>query len=141
MQELQSLRDEMRDIRRGVTNLSNQQREVSPHGSLNATTPRSNGPFNCYSTTEFHQPPHFDAELHPPPHGGRRGGFEGRGMPRHFKEVPRPQARHRELLYDDHEHVPFVANRGRDQSDQTLGRMKLKLPSFKGDNDPNIFLD
>ncbi|KAI5664498.1 hypothetical protein M9H77_23821 [Catharanthus roseus] len=38
MKELQSLRDKMRDIRRDVTNLSNQQREVSPHGSLNATT-------------------------------------------------------------------------------------------------------
>ncbi|KAI5676414.1 hypothetical protein M9H77_07364 [Catharanthus roseus] len=45
MQELQSLRDEMRDIRRDVTSLSNQQREVSPHGSCNVTTPRSNGPF------------------------------------------------------------------------------------------------
>ncbi|KAI5663466.1 hypothetical protein M9H77_22789 [Catharanthus roseus] len=46
MQELQSLRDEMGDIRRDVTNLSNQQWEVSPYGSLNSTTPRSNGPFN-----------------------------------------------------------------------------------------------
>ncbi|KAI5663900.1 hypothetical protein M9H77_23223 [Catharanthus roseus] len=55
----------MRDIRRDVTNLSNQQREVSPHGSLNVTTPRSNGPLNCSRTTEFHQPPHFDEELHP----------------------------------------------------------------------------
>ncbi|KAI5638303.1 hypothetical protein M9H77_23696 [Catharanthus roseus] len=72
-QELQSLRDEMRDIRRDVTNLSNQQREVSPHGSLNVTTPRSNGPLNCSRTTEFHQPPHFDEELHPPPYSGRRG--------------------------------------------------------------------
>ncbi|KAI5676499.1 hypothetical protein M9H77_07449 [Catharanthus roseus] len=91
MQELQSLRDDMRDIRRDVTNLSNQQRGVSPHGSLNATTPRSNGPFNCSKTTEFLQLPHFDEELHPPPYGGRRGGFGGRGMPRHFEEVPRPQ--------------------------------------------------
>ncbi|KAI5680979.1 hypothetical protein M9H77_02206 [Catharanthus roseus] len=115
MQELQSLRDEMRDIRRDVTNLSNQQREVSPHGSLNVTTPRSNGALNCSRTTEFHQPPHFDEELHPPPYGGRRGGLGGRGMPRHFEEVPRPQARHGKPLYDDHEHVPFVANRGRDQ--------------------------
>ncbi|KAI5652473.1 hypothetical protein M9H77_29660 [Catharanthus roseus] len=63
MQELQSLRDEMRDIRRDVSNLSNQQRKVSPHGSLNATTLRSNGPFNCSRTTEFHQPPHFDEEF------------------------------------------------------------------------------
>ncbi|KAI5668560.1 hypothetical protein M9H77_18413 [Catharanthus roseus] len=141
MQELQSLRDEMRDIRRNVTNLSNQQREVSPHGSLNVTTPRSNGPLNCSRTTEFHQPPHFDEELHPPPYGGRRGGFGGRGMPRHLEEVPRPQARHGEPLYDDHEYIPFVANRGRDQGDQTLDRMKWKLPSFKGENDPNIFLD
>ncbi|KAI5652415.1 hypothetical protein M9H77_29602 [Catharanthus roseus] len=94
MQELQSLRNEMRDIRRDVTNLSNQQREVSPHGSLNATTPRSNGPFNCSRTIEFRQPLHFDEELHPPAYGGRRRGFGGRGMPRHFKEVPRPQARH-----------------------------------------------
>ncbi|KAI5664056.1 hypothetical protein M9H77_23379 [Catharanthus roseus] len=69
MQELQSLRDEMRDIRKDVTNLSNQQRE-------------------------FHQPPHFDEALHPPPYGGRRGDFGGRGMPRHFEEVPRPQVRH-----------------------------------------------
>ncbi|KAI5676975.1 hypothetical protein M9H77_07925 [Catharanthus roseus] len=75
MQKLQSLRDEMRDIGRDVTNLSNQQREVSPHGSLNATTLRSNGPFNCHRTTEFHQPPHFDEELHPPPSGGRRGHY------------------------------------------------------------------
>ncbi|KAI5672637.1 hypothetical protein M9H77_13001 [Catharanthus roseus] len=73
MQELQSLRDEMRDIRRDVTNLSNQQREVSPHGSLNVTTPRSNGPLNFSRATEFHQPPHFDEELHPPLYGGRRG--------------------------------------------------------------------
>ncbi|KAI5653029.1 hypothetical protein M9H77_30216 [Catharanthus roseus] len=141
MQKLQSLRDEMRDIRRDFTNLSNQQREVSPHGSLNASTPRSNGPFNCSRTTEFHQPPHFDEELHPPPYGGRRDGFGGRGMPRHFEEVPRPQARRGEPLYDDHEHVPFVSNRGRDQGDQTLDRIKWKLPSFKGENDPNIFLD
>ncbi|KAI5682119.1 hypothetical protein M9H77_03347 [Catharanthus roseus] len=42
----------------------------------------------------FHQPPHFDEELHPPPYVGRRGSFGGRGMPRHFEEVPRPQARH-----------------------------------------------
>ncbi|KAI5674250.1 hypothetical protein M9H77_14614 [Catharanthus roseus] len=131
----------MKDIRRDVTNLSNQQREVSPHGSLNVTTPRSNGPLNCSRTTEFQQPPHFDEELYPPPYGGRRGGFGGRGMPRHFEEVPRPQARHGEPLYDDHEHVPFVANRGRDQGDQTLDRIKWKLPSFKGENDPNIFLD
>ncbi|KAI5649651.1 hypothetical protein M9H77_35656 [Catharanthus roseus] len=68
MQELQSLKDEMRDIRRDVTNLSNQQWEVSPHGSLNVTTPRSNGPFNCSRTTEFHQPLHFDEELHPLPY-------------------------------------------------------------------------
>ncbi|KAI5658387.1 hypothetical protein M9H77_27180 [Catharanthus roseus] len=57
MQEFQSLRSEMRDIRRDVTNLSNQQREVSPHGSLNATTPRSNGPFNSLgqlSSTNLH---------------------------------------------------------------------------------------
>ncbi|KAI5654433.1 hypothetical protein M9H77_31620 [Catharanthus roseus] len=85
MQDLQSLRDEMRDIRRDVTNLSNQQRE-------------------------FHQPPRFDEELHPPPYDGRRGGFGGRGMPRHFEEVPRPQARHGEPLYDDHEHFPFDLN-------------------------------
>ncbi|KAI5654457.1 hypothetical protein M9H77_31644 [Catharanthus roseus] len=91
MQELQSLRDEMRDIRRDVTNLSNQQRE-------------------------FHQPPHFDEELYPPPYGGRRSGFGGIGMPRHFEEVPRPQARHGKPLYDDHEHIPFVVNRGRDQA-------------------------
>ncbi|KAI5671386.1 hypothetical protein M9H77_11750 [Catharanthus roseus] len=103
----------MRDIRRDVTNLSNQQREVSPHGSLNVTTPRSNGLFNCSRTTEFHQPPHFDEELPPPPYGGRRDGFGGTGMPRHFEEVPRPQARHGEPLYDDHEHVQFVANRER----------------------------
>ncbi|KAI5658023.1 hypothetical protein M9H77_26816 [Catharanthus roseus] len=94
-----------------------------------------------YRTTEFHQPPHFDEEFHPPPYGSRRGGFGGRGMPRHFEEVPRPQARHGEPLYDDHEHVPFVANRERDQGDQTLDRIKWKLPSFKGENDPNIFLD
>ncbi|KAI5658865.1 hypothetical protein M9H77_27658 [Catharanthus roseus] len=54
MQELQSLRNEMRDIRRNITSLSNQQREISPHGSLNVTTPRSNGPFNCSRTAEFH---------------------------------------------------------------------------------------
>ncbi|KAI5676786.1 hypothetical protein M9H77_07736 [Catharanthus roseus] len=132
MQELQSLKDEIKDIRRDVTSLSNQQREVSPHDSLNTTTPRSNGPFNCSRTTVFHQPPHFDEEHHPPPYGGRRGGFGGRGMPRHFEEVLRPRARHGEPLYDDHENIPFVANRGRDQGDQTLDRMKWKLPSFKG---------
>ncbi|KAI5676647.1 hypothetical protein M9H77_07597 [Catharanthus roseus] len=104
MQKLQSLRDEIRDIRRDVTNLSNQEREAGHHGSLNVTTPRSNGPFNCFRTTEFHQPPHFDEELYPPPYSGRRGGFGGRDMPRHFEEVPRPKARHREPLYDDHEH-------------------------------------
>ncbi|KAI5671382.1 hypothetical protein M9H77_11746 [Catharanthus roseus] len=93
-----------------------------------------------YRTTEFHQLPHFDEELHPPPYGGRRGGFGGRGIPRYFEEVLRPQARHGEPLYDEHEHVPFVANRGRDQGDQTLDRMKWKLPSFKSENDPNIFL-
>ncbi|KAI5667746.1 hypothetical protein M9H77_17599 [Catharanthus roseus] len=71
----------MRDIRRDVTNLSNQQKEVSPHGSLNVTTPRSNGPFNFSRTTEFYQPPHFDEELHPPPYGGKRSGFGGIGMP------------------------------------------------------------
>ncbi|KAI5658400.1 hypothetical protein M9H77_27193 [Catharanthus roseus] len=114
MQELQSLRDGMRDTRRDVTNLSNQQREVSLHDSLNVTTPRSNGQFNCSRTTEFHQPPYFDEELHQPPYGGRRGGFGGTGIPRHFEEVPRPQARHGESLYDDHKHVPFIANRGRD---------------------------
>ncbi|KAI5653956.1 hypothetical protein M9H77_31143 [Catharanthus roseus] len=70
----------MRDIRRDVTNLSNQQREVSPHGSLNDTTPKNNGPFNCCRITEFHQPPHFDEELHPPSYSSRRGGFGGRGM-------------------------------------------------------------
>ncbi|KAI5659152.1 hypothetical protein M9H77_27945 [Catharanthus roseus] len=75
MQELQSFRDEMRDIIRDVTNLSDQQREISPHCSLNATTPRSNGPFNCSKRTEFHQPPHFDEEFHPPPYSGRRGSF------------------------------------------------------------------
>ncbi|KAI5648395.1 hypothetical protein M9H77_34400 [Catharanthus roseus] len=53
----------MRDIQRDVTNLSNQQREVSTHSSLNVPTPRRNGPFNCSRSTEFHQPPHFD-ELH-----------------------------------------------------------------------------
>ncbi|KAI5681883.1 hypothetical protein M9H77_03111 [Catharanthus roseus] len=115
--------------------------KVSPHGSLNVTTPRSNGPLNWSRTTGFHQPPHFDEKLHPPPYGGRRGGFGKRGMPRHFEEVPRPQARHGEPLYDDHEHVPFVAICGRDQGDQTLDRMKWKLLSFKGENDPNIFLD
>ncbi|KAI5657882.1 hypothetical protein M9H77_26675 [Catharanthus roseus] len=52
IQELQSLRDDMRDIRRDVTNLSNQQREASPHGSINVTTPRSNRPFNCSRTTK-----------------------------------------------------------------------------------------
>ncbi|KAI5682902.1 hypothetical protein M9H77_04130 [Catharanthus roseus] len=96
MQELQSLRDEMRDIRRDVTNLSNQQREVSPHGSLNVTTPRSNGPFNCSKTIKFYQPPHFDEKLH---YGGRRGSFGGRGMPRHFEEVPRPKVRQELELY------------------------------------------
>ncbi|KAI5672882.1 hypothetical protein M9H77_13246 [Catharanthus roseus] len=131
MQELQSQSDEMRDIRRDATNLSSQQREISPHGSLNVTTPRSNGPFNCSRTTEFHQPPYFDEKFHPPPYVGRRGGFGGRGTPRHFEEVPRPQARHREPLYDDHEHVPFVANCGRDQGDQTLDQMKWKLSSSK----------
>ncbi|KAI5673859.1 hypothetical protein M9H77_14223 [Catharanthus roseus] len=105
MQELQSLRDVMRDIRRDVTNLSNKQREVSPHGSLNVTTPRNNGLFNCSRKTEFHQPLHFDEELHPPPYGGRRGGFGGRGIPRESEEVPRLQARHGEPLYDDHEHA------------------------------------
>ncbi|KAI5663837.1 hypothetical protein M9H77_23160 [Catharanthus roseus] len=105
MQELQSLRDEIRDIRRDVTNLSNQQREVSPHGSLNVTTPRSNGPFNCSRITEFHQPPHFDEELHPPPYGGRRDGFGGRDMLRHFEEVTRPQT------YEMHvEHLREVLN-------------------------------
>ncbi|KAI5662109.1 hypothetical protein M9H77_21432 [Catharanthus roseus] len=107
MQKLQSLRDGMRVIRRDVTNLSNQQKQFSPHGSLNITTPRSNGPFNCSRTTGFHQPPHFHEELHPLPYGGRRGGLGGRGMPRHFEEVPRPQARHGEPLYDDHEPTSY----------------------------------
>ncbi|KAI5677481.1 hypothetical protein M9H77_08431 [Catharanthus roseus] len=76
----------MRDIRRDVTNLSNQQREVSPHGSLNATTSRSNGPFNCSRTTEFHQPPHFDEELHPPPYGDTLKKFQDHklGMESHY---------------------------------------------------------
>ncbi|KAI5677249.1 hypothetical protein M9H77_08199 [Catharanthus roseus] len=104
MQELQFLRDEMRDIRRDVTNISNQQREVNPHDSLNVTNPRSNGPFNCSRITEFYQPPHFDEELHPPPYGGRRGGFGRRGMPTHFEEVLRPQDGNGEALYDDYEH-------------------------------------
>ncbi|KAI5650413.1 hypothetical protein M9H77_36418 [Catharanthus roseus] len=111
MQELQSVRDEMRDIRRDITNLYNQQREVIPHGSLNVTTPKSNGPFYCSRTTEFPQPPHFDEELHPPPYSGRRGSFGGRGMPRHFEEIPRPQAGNGEPLYDDHGHMvgrPFA---------------------------------
>ncbi|KAI5639599.1 hypothetical protein M9H77_00543 [Catharanthus roseus] len=85
MQELQSLRDEMRIF----------------EGILNVHTPRSNGPFNCSRTIEFYQPPHFD------------------------EEVSRPQARHGEPLYDGHEHVPFVTNRGRDQGDKTLDRMKV----------------
>ncbi|KAI5650412.1 hypothetical protein M9H77_36417 [Catharanthus roseus] len=113
MQELQSPRDEMRDIRRDVTNLSNPQREVSAHGSLNVTTPRSNRPFNYSRTIEFHQPPHFDEELHPHPYGGRRGGFGGRGMSRHFEEVPRPQARDGEPLYDDHGHIEYQRKRSR----------------------------
>ncbi|KAI5677097.1 hypothetical protein M9H77_08047 [Catharanthus roseus] len=117
----------MRYIRRDATNLSNQQREVSPHCSLNITTPRSNGPFNYSRTIEFHQPPHFDEELYPPPYGGRRGGFGGRGMPGHFEDIPRPHARHGEPLYDDHEHVPFFANHGSNQGDQTLERIKWKL--------------
>ncbi|KAI5681674.1 hypothetical protein M9H77_02902 [Catharanthus roseus] len=93
--------------------------------------PRSSRPFNCSRTTEFHQPLHFDEELHPPPYGGRRDGFGGRGMRRHFEEVSRPQARHGKPLYDDYEHVLFVANRGRGQGDQTLDRMKWKLPRFR----------
>ncbi|KAI5653939.1 hypothetical protein M9H77_31126 [Catharanthus roseus] len=122
MQELQSLRDEMRDIRRDVTNFSNQQREVSPHGSVNVTTPRTNGPFNFSRTIEFHQPLHFDEELHPPLYGGRRGAFGGRGMPRHFEEVPRPQARHGELLYDDHEHDTSMVSDSDNYSDSYIYR-------------------
>ncbi|KAI5672387.1 hypothetical protein M9H77_12751 [Catharanthus roseus] len=93
MQELQSLRDSMRDIRSDVTNLSNQQREVRAMDHSVALGQPS------------HQHPYFDEELHQPPYGGRIGGFGGRGKPRHFEEVPGPQARHGEPLYDDHEHI------------------------------------
>ncbi|KAI5652992.1 hypothetical protein M9H77_30179 [Catharanthus roseus] len=133
MQELQSLRDEMRDIRRDVSNLSNQQREISPHGSFNATTPRSNGSFNCSRTTEFHQPPHFDEELHPSPYSGRRGSFGGRGMPRHFEEVLTPQARHGEPLYDDHEHSFWGLNF--DVQD-TMGQYPKVLNKLEIENSP-----
>ncbi|KAI5653523.1 hypothetical protein M9H77_30710 [Catharanthus roseus] len=67
MQELQSLRDEMRDIRRDVTNLSNQQREgggARAHSSCPLVLSLSNGSFNCSRTTKFHKPPNFDEELH-----------------------------------------------------------------------------
>ncbi|KAI5681675.1 hypothetical protein M9H77_02903 [Catharanthus roseus] len=127
----------MRDVRRDVTNLSDQQREVSPHGSLNVTTLRSNGLFNCSRATKFYQPSHFDEEPHPLSYGGSRGSFGGRGMPRHFEEVPRPHARHGEPLYDDHEHVPFVANRGRGQGDQTLNRIKGSSLVLWGEDDVN----
>ncbi|KAI5650217.1 hypothetical protein M9H77_36222 [Catharanthus roseus] len=85
MQELQSLRDEMRNIRRDVTNLSNQQREVSPHGSLNVTTPRSNGPLNCSRTTEqvaTTKPPTSNFKPWPKKEEAPRGTFQSPTKPK-----------------------------------------------------------
>ncbi|KAI5653777.1 hypothetical protein M9H77_30964 [Catharanthus roseus] len=79
--------------------------------------------------------------------GGRRGGLGGRGYYRPQEDFPRHEAWHEGNLYEDYGANPNVGEAyhggyyGNQQGDKTLHKIKCKVPSFKGESDPNVFHD
>ncbi|KAI5681985.1 hypothetical protein M9H77_03213 [Catharanthus roseus] len=79
--------------------------------------------------------------------GGRRGGVGGRGYHRPQEQFPRHEAWHEDNLYEDDGDNPNVGQAyhggyyGNQQEDKALDKIKWKVPSFKCESDPNVFLD
>ncbi|KAI5664051.1 hypothetical protein M9H77_23374 [Catharanthus roseus] len=76
--------------------------------------------------------------------GSRRGGLGGRGYHRPQEEYPRQEAWHDDNFYKDDGDNSNVGQayyggyHGNQQGDKALEKTKWKLPSFKGDSDPNV---
>ncbi|KAI5668631.1 hypothetical protein M9H77_18484 [Catharanthus roseus] len=68
---------------------------------------------------------------------GRRGGLGGRGYHRTQEEFPRHEAWYEDNLYEDYGDNPNVGQ----AYHGALDKIKWKIPSFKGESDPNMFLE
>ncbi|KAI5681842.1 hypothetical protein M9H77_03070 [Catharanthus roseus] len=79
--------------------------------------------------------------------GGRRGGLGGRRYHRPQEEYPRQEAWHDDKFYEDDGDNPNIGQAyhggyyGNQQGDKALDKIKWKVPSFKSDSDPNVFLN
>ncbi|KAI5664494.1 hypothetical protein M9H77_23817 [Catharanthus roseus] len=88
-----------------------------------------------------------DGGTYTTPRGGRIGGLGERGLNRPEEEVPRHEAWHEDNLFDDYGENPNIGQEdfggyyGRQQGDRALDKIKWKVPSFKGESDPHVFLD
>lgn len=100
-------------------------------------------------TCRFKIPIHFmkvGCQGRQPTTCGRRGDLGGRGYNKPQEDVPRHEG-WRKDNFEDYGENPNVGQvycggyYGGQQKDKTLDKTKQKVPSFKGESDPNVFLD
>ncbi|KAI5664453.1 hypothetical protein M9H77_23776 [Catharanthus roseus] len=90
---------------------------------------------------------HNGAKRRPKVRGGRRGSLGGRGYHRPQEEFPTHEAWHEYNFYEDYGDNPNVSQAyhggyyGNQQGDKALDKIKWKVPSFKNESNPNVFLD
>ncbi|KAI5653959.1 hypothetical protein M9H77_31146 [Catharanthus roseus] len=112
-QSIERLVRDVEELKKGKSSASMDQRIGDNFGVVNS--PHHQRPYDNMSTQGYHD---MSAYYPYPFHEGQGG----RGYYRPHEEVPRHKARHEDNLYEDYG----------DNSN---------VPSFKGESDPNVFLD
>ncbi|KAI5681305.1 hypothetical protein M9H77_02532 [Catharanthus roseus] len=138
--QFQSVARDVLELNKGKSSATMEQRVGDNLGCFNS--PHHQRPYDNVPTYKYHDMPvQHSHPIHdvgyqrrPQYRGGRRGSLGGRGYHRLQEEYPRQEAWHDENFYEEDGDNPNVG-------DKALDKIKWKVTSFKGDSDPNVFLD
>ncbi|KAI5682067.1 hypothetical protein M9H77_03295 [Catharanthus roseus] len=126
--KFQRVARDVEELKRGKSSATKEQRVGDNFGGVNS--PHHQRPYNNMPTQGYHDMsvcnpyPFYEA--------GRKGGQCGRGYYRPHEEVPRYEAWGEDNLFDDF---------GEDPNVDKHTMVATMVPSFKGESDPNVFLE
>ncbi|KAI5672093.1 hypothetical protein M9H77_12457 [Catharanthus roseus] len=151
--QFQSGARDVEEFKKGKSSATIEQRVGDKLGGFNS--PHHHRPYDNISTYGYYDMPvqhshpihDFAYQGRPQHRGGRRGGLGGRGYHMPQEEYPRQEAWHDDNFYENNGDNPNVGQAyhggyySNHQEYKALDKIKWKVPSFKGDHDPNMFLD
>ncbi|KAI5652962.1 hypothetical protein M9H77_30149 [Catharanthus roseus] len=152
-QSIEKLVRDVEDLKKGKSSATMEQRVGDNLGGFNS--PHNQRPYDNVSNYGYHDMPVKNShpfheggyQGRPLVRGGRKGSLGGRGYYRPQEQYPRHEAWHDDNLYEDYVanlnvgqayHGGYYCN---EQGDKTLDKIKWKVPSFKGESDPNHQID